>query len=259
MTEANYNVSNTSLTGAIKEVLKNFALSLENCLPGIVESYDRAKNTAIITPAINTVLTDGTITERAKIELPVHVYGGHGVVIATPLQKGDTGFIIAGDRDITLFKQMMTLAKPNTNRTHKLAFGFFIPSKIKGFSAAANDDMIIETLDGATKISLKSGLIEIISTDKVNVTAPTVNVSCTDLTITASDKVDITGTSAVNVTTPVFTVNAATMAFGGAGGGNSTFTGDLTGTGDITASGISLTQHTHGGVTAGGSNTGGPQ
>jgi phage baseplate assembly protein gpV len=40
--------------------------------------------------------------------------------------------------------------------------------------------------------------------------------------------------------------------------GNLAVDGDITATGDVTASGVSLVTHTHGGVTPGGGNTGGP-
>lgn len=188
----NYNPSNAdSLSGVIAEVLKNFSLSLENCMPAVVLSYDRANNTVEVQPAINTILTDGKEQARDVLRLPVHILGGNGIVITAPLKKGDTGWIIAGDRDISLFKQSLKVSNPNTYRTHKLGFGFFIPDKIKGVSVANEDEnaLTIQTLDGNTKISIQSGKVKIVSSD-------TIEASCSDLTINGAS-VSINGESTI--------------------------------------------------------------
>lgn len=203
----NYNLSNQfSWAGVLEEVLKNYSLGLENCLPAVVVSYDRAANTVVVTPAIKTVSTDGQSTPRANITLPVHVFGGGGIVISAPLKAGDTGWIIAGDRDITLFKQSLKVSNPNTYRTHKLAFGFFIPDKIKGFTVSGEDSgaFLIQTLDGSTKISLSDGLINITTGGNLTITAPSCKIT-----------------------------------------GNVEVEGDITATGEITGSEIPLSTHTH--------------
>ena len=201
MSLPNYNPSNAnSLSGVIAEVLKNFGLSLENSMPAIVVSYDRANNIAEVQPAINSVLTDGNAQQRDTIKLPVHLYGGNGVVISCPLKKGDTGFIIAGDRDISLFKQSLKVSNPNTYRTHKLSFGFFIPDKVKGVSVSSDDSdsLTIQTLDGNTKISLKSGQVSIVSSSKVDITASNLTITCPSVKITGTAQ--ITGDLTVNGT-----------------------------------------------------------
>lgn len=227
MSLPNYNPSNSdTLSGVIAEVLKNFGLSLENCIPAVVVSYDRTNNVAVVKPAINTILTDGTPQERDTIKLPVHILGGGGLVVSVPLSSGDTGWIIAGDRDISLFKQSLGVSNPNTYRTHKFSFGFFIPDKIKGVSISSEDSsaLTIQTLDGTTKISIESGKINIVSSASLTINAPNVN---------------ITGNAEIT--------------------GDLTVTGTITGQTDVVAGTISGLSHTHGGVTAGGSSTGVPQ
>lgn len=226
----NYNESNQfSLSGILAEVLKNYSLTLENCLPAVVVSHDRAANTVVVTPAIKTVSTDGESSPRANITLPVHVFGGGGIVISTPLKAGDTGWIIACDRDITLFRQSLKVSNPNTYRTHKLSFGFFIPDKVKGFTVSGGDTnaFLIQTLDGSTKIALSDGLVEI-------KTGGDIKAECSNLTITASSckitaATDITGD--VNIT------------------GDLTATGTITGTTDVIAATFSGKSHIHTGGT----------
>lgn len=226
----NYNESNqSSWAGILEEVLKNFALTQENCLPAVVVSHDRTNNTVTVTPAINTIGTDGTASQRANITLPVHIFGGGGIVISAPLKAGDTGWIIAGDRDITLFKQSLKVSNPNTYRTHKLAFGFFIPDKVKGFTVSGGDEsaFLIQTLDGSTKIALSDGKVQI-------KTGGNIEAECSNLTITASSckitaETEITGN--VNIT------------------GDLTATGTITGTTDVIAATFSGKSHIHTGGT----------
>ena len=230
----NFNPANRdNLSGVILEVLKNFSLSLENCLPAVVVSHDRAKNTVIVQPAINTILTSGNAQARDKIEIPVHIFGGGGVIISTPLKEGDTGWIIACDRDIALFKQSLSVSNPNTYMTHKFSFGFFIPDKIKGFTVQNNDEdsFLIQTLDGATRIAISEGNIRIVSSEKVEV-------ECVNLTAIV-DNVIINGNTQIN--------------------GDLTVTGTITGQIDVIAGTISGKLHTHSGVTSGDNSTGAPQ
>lgn len=235
----NYNESNTSsLSGILEEVLKNYSLNLENVLPAVVVSHDRATNTVVVTPAINMIGTDGEPIQRANLTLPVHVFGGGGIVISAPLQAGDTGWIIASDRDITLFKQSLKVSNPNTYRTHKFAFGFFMPDKIKGFTVQSGDDsaFLIQTLDGSTRIALSDGLVKI-------KTGGDIQADCSSLTITASS-CKITGETEITGNTTI----TGTLDVSGAITGASTIEGK--GVKDTTLpAGVTLATHTHGSPT----------
>ena len=233
MSLPNYNPSNTtSLSGVLAEVLKNFGLSMENCMPAVVVSYDRATNIVEVQPAINTILTNGTTQPRDTIRLPVHTLGGAGLVVSVPLTAGNTGWIVAGDRDIALFKQSLGVSNPNTYRTHKYSFGFFIPDKIKGVTIASGDDdaLTIQTLDGTTRISLKSGSVKVVSSNAVTVDS-------TSLTIT-SPTVSIIGETTIT--------------------GDLTVSGTITGQTDVIADTISGKSHKHTNGTASDGNTGLP-
>ena len=242
----NYNESNQgSFSGILEEVLKNFSLTLENAIPGVVVSHDRTANTAVITPAINSIGTDGEPLQRANITLPVHVFGGGGIVISTPLKAGDTGWIIACDRDITLFKQSLKVSNPNTYRTHKFAFGFFLPDKVKGFTVQSGDEnsFLIQTLDGSTRIALSDGLVKI-------KTGGDIDAECTNLTI-KSTKCKITSEVEIEGDTKITGDVSVT--------GDIDATGTITGTTDVIAGAISGKTHVHGGVSSGPSTTGQPQ
>lgn len=229
----NYNASNqSSMSGILEEVLKNYSLNLENCMPAVVVSHDRTNNTVIVTPAINMITTDGEPMQRANITLPVHIFGGGGIIISTPLKEGDAGWIVACDRDITLFKQSLKVSNPNTYRTHKLSFGFFIPDKVKGFTVQSGDSnaFLIQTLDGSTRIALSDGLVKI-------KTGGDVVAECTNLTITASN---------CKITAMTDIIGDTTIT------GNLSVSGAIVGTGvkDIlNPAGVTLATHTHGSPT----------
>lgn len=206
-------------------------LSLENCIPATVETYDRETNLASVWPSVLMTLAqtdengENVTVPFAPMTLPVLTLGGGGIVFNVPLNLGDTGWIIGADVDTSEFKNTRKISNQQTLAIHKYQFGFFIPDQIKGFSVAPSDDgaAVWQTLDGTTKISLKDGKISLYTTAEVDIQAPLVT---------------ILGNVEVN--------------------GNITATGTITGSTDVVAAGISGKGHTHGGIQRGSSNTDSP-
>lgn len=221
------------------QVLRVFSLDFECCLPAIVRSYNRKSNTVTVQPAINQVSFDDQEIARLPATLPVFNPAGGGIGLNFPLQPGDTGYIIAGDRDNTLFLQNRAVSIPNTGELHRFKFGFFVPDQIKGFDISDDDDgaLVIQTLDGTTKISIKGGAINIVSSAAASVQAKTATVNCSE--------------SAV-LTTP-----AATLNGDGAINGNLTVSGNIS-CADAVAGSVSLKTHIHSGVTTGPGSSGPP-
>lgn len=225
--QASFNPANaSSLSGIMQEVLKSFGCSLENAIPAIVKSYNRTKNVAVVQPAINDVATSGETVEYDTVCLPVFNYGGGGVLVNFPLEAGNTGWIVACDKDISLYKQSLKVSNPNTFQRHRFAFGWFLPDIVKGAVISGDDNgaLVIQTLDGATKITLKAGLVNVVSSANLTVTAPNV---------TITGDVSITGTLSVS--------------------------GQISSSTDVLSAGISGKTHTHSGVSTGSGNTGAPQ
>ena len=105
----------------------------------------------------------------------------------------------------------------------------------------------------------------------IHTQVPTYYIDFTDqdkILIHAPAGVTIESDTAVTVKAPLVTIDAAETTIKGhvtvegglnvAGGSGAAVDGSLTTTGDVAADGISLTSHTHSGVTPGGGNTGGP-
>lgn len=213
---ANFLRGNNAPPAALLEnILRNFALSFEVMIPANVVSYDRAKNIVTVQPAINRVNTANESIKRALLILPVFNPAGMGVGINFPLQKGDTGWVIACDRNAETFIETLEQSDPHTLDAHRYAFGFFIPDKIHGFVINPEDDgaLVIETLDGKTRISIKDGQVTIASTENVKVSSKTATVSVSD---------------SATVSCP-----------------ETTWTGNITVDGDVIAKGVSLVNHVH--------------
>lgn len=114
-------------------------LHLEKVIPGIVQSYDNATNTATIKPAITGVATQGAKVPKDVLNnIPVLQLGG---IFKFPVSAGMTGWLIASDRDISIFKSIKKETAPNTPRKHKYQDSFFIPDSI---NATVSDELTID-------------------------------------------------------------------------------------------------------------------
>jgi hypothetical protein len=181
----NFNPANLeSSAGIIQEVLAEFARNFECCIPAIVQSYDRTKHEAVVQPAINMVLTTGEQVERANVLATVWRFMCGGYLIDLPISAGDTGWLVASDRDTSTFKAApANPAKPNTYETHKYSAGFFIPDKFGSLSLAGEDsgNMVFQNAAGTEKIS--------IGATNTKITSAELTISCPLTTFTGDIKV----------------------------------------------------------------------
>ena len=109
---------NDSLAGLNNYLQDKIFLHLEKVIPGIVQSYDKTTNRAVVKPAITGVATQGQkVSKEVLTNIPVLQLGG---VIKFPISAGMTGWLIASDRDISIFKSIKEETAPNTTRKHKV-------------------------------------------------------------------------------------------------------------------------------------------
>lgn len=153
-----------------------------------------------------------------------------GFLIYFPVRTGDKGWLIANDRDISIYKQTGEQSAPNTNRLHSFEDGWFLPDTALAAATLADPaKCCIQSYDGTTSITLGTGTI--------TMTCPTEIILNTPLVSIAGQIV--AGTDAG------FTRTA-------------TFNGTIMTTGDVVAGTVSLDSHVHTGVETGGGETGGP-
>jgi len=195
-------------TGIISEVLAEFARNFECCLPAIVVSYDRATHTAIVQPAVNIVMASGQQVERAQVSASVWRFMCGGYLIDLPIVAGDTGWLVASDRETESVKTFKTASPPQTYETHKYENGFFIPDRFGALTVPLSGEdagnMVFQNAEGTEKISIGATSSKITS-------------------------------AALTIVCPVTTFT-----------GSITATGTITGTTDVIATTKSLKAHTHG-------------
>lgn len=241
----------SSPEGVLNHILRQFGMRLAVRLPAVVQSYDRANNLVTVQPSPALENSMGVKVPRAPLTMTVLTLAGGGFFFNFPLKPGDTGHVAAFDRDISLFRQSLSPSAANTNRIHAWEDSVFIPDKFRDFTVGGDDQdaVVLQSLDGATKISVKHGTVDI--------TAATVKINATTIEMNASSNIDFntpraTFNAVVQMPQPQMGTTPTDI-----GGGRSSI--NLSTTGDIISGGISLQSHVHTGVESGGGNTGGPQ
>lgn len=149
-------------TGMFRHVVNKMLQNTDDMLPAKVLSYDRASNRATVQPLIMVVTTDDiTIQRPAVSSIPVLQYGGGGFMVSAPVKAGDFGWIKANDRDISLFLQGGDHSAPNTFRKKSFSDAMFIPDAMKGYTISGEDtdNLVLQTLDGNSKISVGTSSI----------------------------------------------------------------------------------------------------
>lgn len=219
--------NNGSLAGTLQFCMYKFLQSMQNMLPAKVIAYDRTTNRVQVQLMIAMVTTADVQVSRAQIaSIPVMVFGGGGFVLSFPLNTGDLGWVLANDRDISLFLQTYNETAPNTGRIHNFSDGVFVPDIMHGYTINSEDEnsVTLQSVDGTMRISLLP--------DRIKLTAPLVE-------ITGGLQVDgvVTGigSSPLIINSPVQMTQGVSIS--GGVGNTLTVTGDERVVGNITASG----------------------
>lgn len=213
------------LAGLLKFLDKKLKSSIQKVTPAKIVEYDRTTNRATVQ-----VLSYGVTSTGEKLgmkpisNIPVLMLTGGGFTFSFPVTENQTGWLVAADMDISVFKSILAMFTPASYRQHQYEDGFFIPDSISGITPAEDETnaVLLTSLDGTTKITLQNGRAVITASEWIINGDGTIN-----------------GDLAVN--------------------GNVVISGTGEFAGDVTGAGISLSTHTHSGVEPGTGATGLPQ
>ncbi|MCD8179782.1 MAG: hypothetical protein LUE98_21230 [Tannerellaceae bacterium] len=161
-----YNPAEINDSGLLTFTQDNLLTKLEKVAPAKIISYDRATNRASVQILQQNIYSTGDkLTLKPLSDIPVLILCGGGYSISFPIGTGDTGWIVAADRNISIFKQFLSVFTPATYRKHKYEDGFFIPDKVNGFEISSDDTnaLLITSTDGNTKISIINGQVTVTS------------------------------------------------------------------------------------------------
>lgn len=141
-----------SLAGVLKTAIRKEMQNFDVMLPVEVVSYDRATNRAELKHLVQMQGSDGEKVSRANVASIRVMQPGNGAFnISLPIQPGDKGWLMAADRDISVFQQGLSEDAPNTARMHSFQDGLFMPDAMSNGDAPAGQDgrVVIGTNDGS--------------------------------------------------------------------------------------------------------------
>lgn len=191
-------------------------------LPGIIQSFDAAKMTCVVKPAIKgSKVVNGArefVSMPLLLDCPVIFPNGGGFSLTFPIASGDECLVLFSSRCIDSWWALGGEQNPFEHRMLDLSDGFVLPgprSKPRAIPAISTTNVQLRNEDGSAYVDIDpDGAISLVSPLQVSITAP---------------DVAITGNVAI-------------------GGGSLTHNGHDVGS-----------THKHTGVTAGGALTGNPQ
>ena len=240
-----------NLSELIKRTIIQTMRQLRVSMPCEVVRYNSKRqmvDVRIVQPEID--LAGNNIPMPVITNIPVSFVRCGNSHITHPINKGDTGFIIFADRDISSWVETNNTSVVDSARTHSMQDSYFVPGIVGGGNNANPNDVEIKYND--TTIHLrKNGDVDINTPSKVNVNASNVIINSET---TNNGNVQING----NLTVSQLLTTGGFTSLGTSGGGTAQFTGSINVTDDVIASNVSLNSHLHSGVQSGTSNTGQP-
>jgi len=169
--------NNGSLVGTISFAYQQLLAKTDGMLPAKVITYDRENNRVKVQILITMVTTDGSQVPRPTVaSIPVLIIGGGGFSLSFPLKAGDLGWIMANDRDVSLFLQTYAQAQPNTRRVKNFSDGMFIPDVMRTYNWNAGTDGYVTLQSENGKASVSIGINPLTTATEVNIKADRVNV-----------------------------------------------------------------------------------
>ena len=129
MTEA---ITPPTLPEVIREAIDARLEGVRVAMPGIVQAYDAAKQSADVLPAVrgSVLQVDGTLTPEALPvipDVPVAFPRAGGFFLAFPLAPGDSVLLVFSEVDLNEWRRVGSVVDPGDARRHTLAGAVAIP------------------------------------------------------------------------------------------------------------------------------------
>lgn len=153
---------------AIRTFIRAELVDVHTCMPGIIKSFDAAKQTAVVQPAIRRLFVGrGFINLPQCVDVPVIFPRGGNFVITFPVATGDECLLTFGERAIDFWWDRGGTQEPAEPRMHDLSDAFAhlgCSSKGRVPGDISTDALEIRSLDGDTVIRVENGKVILGST-----------------------------------------------------------------------------------------------
>jgi len=152
------NVEEISLPKLLQLAVEGKLSDVHTCVPAIVKSYDRAKQSCSVQPALRRKYTDGRVVDLPIINnVPVTFPRNGNAFLHFDLNPGDVVTLVFSERSLDIWKSKGGLVSPNDPRKFNLSDAYAIPGgypTISGFSPNGGSNNI-EISNGANHITIE--------------------------------------------------------------------------------------------------------
>ena len=170
--------NNDSLVGTISFAFSKMLQNVNGMLPAQVMNYDRETNRVQVQILITMISTSGEQMPRPVVgSVPVIIMGGGGFSLSFPINPGDLGWIMAADRDISLFLQSYSQSPPNSNRVKNFADGLFIPDAMKTYNYSSSTEGYFELQSNDGTLNISMGVNPATTAKEINLVAQRINMN----------------------------------------------------------------------------------
>ena len=169
-----------------RDMLEAARIDIHTALPGIIQSFDPARMTCSVQPAIRGAIRqpDGRVQAvdlPLLVDCPVVFPGGGGYELTFPLAAGDDCLIIFAERCIDAWWQSGGVQAAAEYRMHDLSDGFVLAgvrSQPHVLTGGVNMSGAELRRDGGTALlRLKDDAVEIVAPSGITMTTPTLTVT----------------------------------------------------------------------------------
>ncbi|WP_163855831.1 Gp138 family membrane-puncturing spike protein [Paenibacillus elgii] len=160
-----------------RRMLENFASNLRVAAPGIIQEFDPVTQTVNVQIAIREKIIDSDMLQHwveipLLLDVPIVIPRAGGFALTLPVKPGDECLVIFADSCIDAWFSSGGVQNQIERRRHDLSDGFALlgvwsqPRTLQDYSMSS---VQIRTDDGATRISMSPGEIDIVaSVVKIN-------------------------------------------------------------------------------------------
>lgn len=161
-------------------------MDIHTALPGIIQSFDAARMTCSVQPAIRGAIVQPSGQAQAVdlpllVDCPVVFPGGGGYVLTYPLKTGDECLVVFSERCIDAWWQSGGVQAAAEYRLHDLSDGFVIPGPrsqphvVSGGIGMTGAEL--RTDSGTTVLRLKGTAVELVAPGGVTFDTPTLTLT----------------------------------------------------------------------------------
>lgn len=169
-----------------RDLIMAARMDLHTAMPGIIQSFDAARMTCTIQPAIRGAIIAPTGRAEAAdlpllVDCPVVFPGGGGYILTYPLKAGDEALIVIAERCIDAWWQSGGVQAAAEYRLQDLSDGFVIPGPrsqphvVTGGVGMTGAEL--RTDSGTTVLRLKGTAVELVAPGGVTFNTPTLTLT----------------------------------------------------------------------------------